>query len=187
MAGARDDRMPEEVGELIGGEVRASRELMRTAIGLVVIVGGAWFLVWGAVGLADRLGLSGGFVGFTLVAIGTSLPELVTAAAAARHGESELVLGNLLGSNLFNSLAVGATIALVGTGEVTDARLVVFGSIAMVFVAAVMWVFIITDRKLKEAEGIVLVLLWVATLPFVYSPADEDAQPAEPVNRSSSV
>jgi cation:H+ antiporter len=187
MAGARDDRMPEELGELIGGEVRASRELMRTAIGLVVIVGGAWFLVWGAVGLADRLGLSGGFVGFTLVAIGTSLPELVTAAAAARHGESELVLGNLLGSNLFNSLAVGATIALVGTGEVTDAKLVVFGSIAMVFVAAVMWVFIITDRKLKEAEGIVLLLLWVATLPFVYSPADEDAQPAEPVNRSSSV
>jgi cation:H+ antiporter len=187
MGGARDDRMPEEVGELIGGEVQASRELMRTAVGLVVIVGGAWFLVWGAVGLADRLGLSGGFVGFTLVAIGTSLPELVTAAAAARHGESELVLGNLLGSNLFNSLAVGATIALVGTGDVTDARLVVFGSIAMVIVAAVMWVFIITDRKLKELEGIILLSLWVATLPFVYSPAEEDAQPAESLTRSSSV
>ena len=187
MSGARDDRMPEEVGELIGGEVRASRELMRTVVGLVVIVGGAWFLVWGAVLLADRLGLSGGFVGFTLVAIGTSLPELVTAGAAARHGESELVLGNLLGSNLFNSLAVGATIALLGTGDVTDGKLVVFGSIAMVFVAAVMWVFIITDRKLKEIEGIVLLLLWVGTLPFVYSPADEDASPAEPVSQSSTV
>lgn len=81
MSGTRDDRMPEEVGELIGGEVQANRELGRTLVGLVVIVGGAWFLVWGAVGLADRLGLSGGFVGFTLVAIGTSLPELVTAAA----------------------------------------------------------------------------------------------------------
>mgnify|MGYP001827234818 FL=1 len=187
VSGARDDRMPEEVGELIGGEVRANRELVRTLVGLVVIVGGAWFLVWGAVALADRLGLSGGFVGFTLVAIGTSLPELVTAGAAARHGESELVLGNLLGSNLFNSLAVGATIALVGNGEVSDAKLVVFGSIAMVFVAAVMWVFIITDRKLKELEGIVLLLLWVATLPFVYSPAEEDAQPADPAMQSSSV
>ncbi len=179
--------MPEEVGELIGGEVRSNREVVRTLVGLVVIVGGAWFLVWGAVGLADRLGLSGGFVGFTLVAIGTSLPELVTAGAAARHGESELVLGNLLGSNLFNSLAVGATIALVGTGEVSDAKLVVAGSIAMVFVAAVMWVFIITDRKLKEMEGIVLLLLWVATLPFVYSPAEEDAQPVDPATQSSTV
>lgn len=93
----------------------------------------------------------------------------------ARHGESELVLGNLLGSNLFNSLAVGATIALVGNGDVSDARLVVAGSIAMVFVAALMWVFIITDRKLKELEGIVLLLLWVATLPFVYSPAEDSA------------
>ncbi len=187
LGGARDGRMSADVGDLIGDEIRSPVEVSRTLFGLAVIVAGAWALVWGAVELADRIGLSGGFVGFTLVAIGTSLPELVTAAAAARHGESELVLGNLLGSNLFNSLAVGATIALVGDGRITDARLAVYGVIAMVIVAAVMWVFIVTDRKLKRPEAIVLICLWIMSLPLVYSPAEDAAPPPNPVIESSTV
>ncbi|MDH3293497.1 MAG: sodium:calcium antiporter, partial [Acidimicrobiia bacterium] len=72
-------------------------QAIRTGVGLVGTVVGAQLLVWGASALADAAGVSGGFVGFTLVAIGTSLPELVTAVAAARKGETELILGNLLG------------------------------------------------------------------------------------------
>ena len=78
------------------------------------MVGSSWFIVDGAGRVADALDLSGGFVGFTLVALGTSAPELVTSVQAARQGETELLVGNLLGSNVFNSLAVGGIIGLVG-------------------------------------------------------------------------
>ena len=76
----------------------------------------------------ERLELSGGFVGFTLVALGTSAPELVTSVQAARQGETELLVGNLLGSNVFNSLAVGGIIGLVGPGPVLDTTLAETGS-----------------------------------------------------------
>ena len=69
--------------------------------------------------MAARLGVPPEVIGFTLVAVGTSLPELVTAIQAQRHGEPDLLVGNLLGSNLFNSLAVGAVIGLAGAGSGT--------------------------------------------------------------------
>ena len=85
---------------------------VRTGVGLVGTVGFAYLVVRSATSIADDLGWTGGFVGFALVALGTSLPELVTALAAARRGESGLILGNLLGSNLFNSLLVGGAVFL---------------------------------------------------------------------------
>ena len=99
---------PHEIGELVGEAAPSTAtESIRTVIGLVLVAGSAWFVVTGAERIAEELNLTGGFVGFTLVAIGTSAPELFTAIAAARRGEIELLIGNLLGSNMFNSLAVG--------------------------------------------------------------------------------
>ena len=95
------------------------------------MVAGAQLTVMGATEVADRLGLAEGFVGLTLVALGTSLPELVTAIAAARKGEDELIVGNLLGSNLFNSLAVGATAGLLGPGTLDDPNLAGLGTVVM--------------------------------------------------------
>ena len=71
---------------------------------------GAQLLVVNASSIATRLGVSQLVIGLTIVALGTSLPELVTTIAAQRRGESDLVVGNLFGSNLFNSLAGGAVI-----------------------------------------------------------------------------
>ncbi len=93
------------------------------AAGLLATLAGAHLLVTGALDIADRAGLTGGFVGMTVVAIGTSLPELVTAASAARAGEGELIIGNVVGSNILNALAVGATVALIGSGPRHDATL----------------------------------------------------------------
>ena len=77
-----------------------------TLVGLVTMVGASHVLVWGSVAVAHAFGVSDLMIGLTVVAIGTSVPELASAIAAARRGEPELVLGNIIGSNIFNTLAV---------------------------------------------------------------------------------
>ena len=148
---------------------------IRTVVGLVGTVAGAQLLVWGASAVASQVGLSGGFVGFTLVAIGTSLPELVTAIACARKGATELLLGNLLGSNLFNSLAVGGLIAVVGPGPIVDRGLRTIGVIVMVAVAVGAWSFMVTLRRVHRLEGIILLLSWVVAVVLLARTATETA------------
>ena len=92
------------------------KEITMAVVSLALTLWGADRLVDGATGIAERLNISGGLVGLTLVALGTSLPELATAIAAARHGDNALVIGNVLGSNLFNALAVGGIAGVVGDG-----------------------------------------------------------------------
>ena len=92
------------------------KEIAMAVVSLALTLWGADRLVDGATGIAERLNISGGLVGLTLVALGTSLPELATAVAAARHGDNALVIGNVLGSNLFNALAVGGIAGVVGDG-----------------------------------------------------------------------
>ena len=112
-------------------------------------------LVWQSGG---RGGRAHGFVGFSLVAVGTSLPELMTVVAAARRDESGLILGSLLGSNVFNSLCVGAGLFLAGNGVVTDVALQTRGSVAAMVVAFVMVIFMRTmgSNRLSRIEGAVL-------------------------------
>jgi len=133
----------------------------RTAIGLVGTVVGAEALVSGALGIAAGLGITAAVVGLTVVGLGTSLPEAVTAIRAAPRGGADLVIGNVLGANLFTSLAVPAVAALVRPGTVpeTVARLPVVGMVlAMLVVVAT----IATGHRLRRAEGVLLVALYVA-------------------------
>jgi len=80
--------------------------VVKTVVGLAVLVGSSYVLVEGAVGVARFFGVSDLLIGLTVVAVGTSLPELASAVASARRGEHEFVIGNIVGSNLFNTLAV---------------------------------------------------------------------------------
>ena len=89
-----------------------------TVAGLVVLVASSRVLVWGAVALAQALGVSDLVIGLTVVAVGTSLPELASSIAAARKGEDDLAVGNVVGSNLFNTLAV---VGLAGAIRPMDA------------------------------------------------------------------
>ena len=77
-----------------------------TLVGLVVLVAGARAFVWGAVELARVVGLSERVIGLTIVALGTSLPELFTSVMAALRGNSDIAIGNIVGSNIFNVLAI---------------------------------------------------------------------------------
>lgn len=143
------------------------RSATETAIGLIGTVLGAQLMVWGALAIAAAAGLTGGFVGFTLIAIGTSLPELVTAFAAAKKGETELILGNLLGSNMFNSLAVGGVVAILGAGEFADRIPATYGVGAMVFIAILTWVFMMTRGKFTHIEAFVLLSAYVFAILLI--------------------
>jgi len=127
---------------------------------LVVVIVSASLLVHGAETMADELDLSGGFVGFTLVAMGTSAPELVTAIAAARRRETDLLVGNLLGSNLFNSLAVGGVIGLVGPGQLTDTTLAGEGAILMIAVVVGSWLMML-GKGVNRPRAVVLAAAWL--------------------------
>ncbi len=161
-------------------EVRAAAEAARKplwwsigllAVGLVALVLGAGWLLDGAVGLATDFGVSPAVVGLTLVAAGTSLPELATSVVAARKGEPEIALGNVVGSNTFNVLGVLGVAALlhpVDMGGVTWPTL-----IAMLVASALAYGLVAWRGRLGRAEGAALVLVYgaytallVATTPI---------------------
>jgi cation:H+ antiporter len=161
-----DPMGPEVEHELEEQASRPTRRLIvETLVGLVATVGGAQLLVSGAVSVADRAGVGEGLVGFTLVALGTSLPELVTCIQASRRGDADLAIGNVFGSNVFNSLGVGGVSALIGPGDVANS-LVITAFIGVV-VAGAVGVMMMTGRRLVRWEGIVLVLAYLATVPIV--------------------
>ena len=158
----------DDLSELVGEDPPAlGIETLRTVVSLALVAGSAYILVEGAERVAEALNLSGGFVGYTMVAVGTSAPELVTAVVAARQRETELLVGNLLGSNVFNSLAVGGVISLVGSGPVGDVTLQTLGSLMMVVICAVSWVAMAVGHRVSRADGIVLLGLWVVSIALL--------------------
>ena len=159
----------EEEGEATLPDVVAAstrRDVVRTAIGLAATVIGAQLLVAGAQSIASDIGLSGGFVGLTLVAVGTSLPELVTAVQSARRNETALLVGNVLGSNVFNSTAVAGAAALIGPGAVADEGLTGAAAVSMVVVAGLAWLFLGLGGQLRRWEAALLLAVYAATLPL---------------------
>jgi cation:H+ antiporter len=140
-----------------------------TVVGLVGTVVFAYLVVSSATSIADDLGWTGGFVGFGLVAVGTSLPELVTALAAARRGESGLIIGNLLGSNLFNSLTVGSAVFVVNgpTPFNVAAGLPVWVLVVMVAVSWVVILLMRINRRIGRIEAVGLILLYLTMLGWL--------------------
>ncbi|MFA7387212.1 MAG: calcium/sodium antiporter [Thiohalobacteraceae bacterium] len=100
------DPLVSELSEDIPAEMSTPRALTWLAIGLAVLLVSSRILVWGAVGIAEALGVSDLIIGLTIVALGTSLPELAASMASALRGEPDIAIGNVIGSNLFNLLAV---------------------------------------------------------------------------------
>ena len=104
----RDDSLVHDVKEELQEQeyMSLAKALMWVVIGLALLMGSSQLLVWGAVKIAHYFGVSDLVVGLTIVAVGTSLPELASSIAAARKNEVDLAVGNIIGSNLFNTLAV---------------------------------------------------------------------------------
>jgi len=118
MLGLRDrhDPLVAEFTESIPDQMSMARSLMWFVIGLVLLIASSRMVVWGAVEIAHYLGVSDLVIGLTIVAIGTSLPELVASLVSALKGEADMAIGNVIGSNMFNLLAVLAMPALIHPG-----------------------------------------------------------------------
>jgi len=132
---------------------------MQFAVGAAIVVLGSRFLVDGAVGLATRMGIPSIVVGLTVVAVGTSLPELVTAITSSRKSVSDLAVGNVLGANIANLTLIVGTAAVVQ--NVTMDRLTqLFNFPAMLAVMAVLVWMLWTDRRVTRREGVTLVVIY---------------------------
>lgn len=129
--------------------------------GLALIVGGGSLLVEAAVGIAQQLGVSDTVIGLTIVAVGTSLPELVTSAMAALRRQGDIALGNVLGSNIYNILFIGGLTGAIAPTSV-PASIMAFDLWVLVAVSLVVLLFAFSGGRLSRKEGFVLVAAYIA-------------------------
>lgn len=146
---------------------RAWFEALRAVLGLAGVLAGAQLLVANASAIAADLGVPQLIIGFTLVALGTSLPELVTTIQAQRRGETDLVVGNLFGSNLFNSLAGGAVVAFAAPENLPSAGVAII--LAMILTGALAWALLRRGLVPTRLEGAVLLAAYALTTPLLLS------------------
>ena len=143
------------------------RSLTMIVVGIAALVLGAHLLIQGAVGIARVLGISERVIGLTMVAFGTSLPELASSIVAALRREGDIVLGNLIGSNIFNVLFIlGLTsvikpVAIVAQGVWLDL-------LVMMGVSILVWLFLTTQSRLTRWEGGLLILIYVAYMTYLF-------------------
>ncbi len=142
------------------------RELAIVVVALAVTVAASRLLVGSAADVAVELGIPEAFIGLSLVAIGTSLPEIVVGAQAARRGQTDLVVGNVLGSNMVNSLGIAGTAALLTPVAPLDSTGLGGATVLMAAFALVAGLLLATGRRLVRWEGLALVAVYCLTLPL---------------------
>lgn len=147
----RDPVLNEEVEEEYLPHLKPRRAWMTFTLGLVLLVTSSRMLVWGAVTVAESLGISELVIGLTIVAIGTSLPELAATIASALRGHTEIALGNVIGSNLFNLLAVMAIPGIAGS-ESLDHSVITRDYPTMTFLTVFLAIAIYVSRKRSASK-----------------------------------
>jgi len=146
-------------------------ELGMAALGLGGLLLGAHLFLEGAVAAAVWLGVSDTVIGLTLVAVGTSLPELATTVAAARKGRMELAVGNVVGSNLFNLLLVLGVAAVLNPQPAED-RLLTIDLPVMIGLAVLCWLFPVMGRgRLRKWQGVFLLAVYAGYLVVMVTTA----------------
>ena len=141
------------------------KNILITILGLAAIIFGGDLVVDNGTKIAYSLGMSETLVGLTIIAIGTSLPELVTSITAALKKESEIALGNIVGSNIFNILFVLGTSAIISPLAVNDKVLI--DVVFMIVLTVVLLIFSRTGFKIGKREGMVLVAVYIIYLVYI--------------------
>lgn len=152
------------VEETAKAEHSMAQGLVRLFLGLLVLILSSRAIVWGAIELATLWGLSELIIGLTIVAIGTSLPELVASLSAARKGEHDMALGNIIGSNVFNTLGVVGVAALIApitpSSIILSRDILAMGLLTLLLFAMCLFAFK-TKRAFGRTSGTTLVLFFV--------------------------
>lgn len=161
-----------QLGEAVSGDTDAPAprcaliSSLWVIAGLIALVAGARFLVDGSVAIARGFGISEAFIGLTIVAVGTSLPELATSLIAALRRQSDIAIGNIVGSNIFNVLGILGVTALISPIPVAQ-RFLMLDLPVMIAVSVIFTLLLLTRKVIGRAAGVVLlaayaVYIWSA-------------------------
>lgn len=169
----KDDALAGETDSQLTSELMAMKTaIIWLVIGLILLIVSSRLLVWGAVTIAQSLGVSDLIIGLTIVAIGTSLPELASALAAVRKNEHDLILGNILGSGLFNTLAVVGLAAVIEPMSVAAEVLYRDWTLMLALAVALLVMgFGLTGwrKVISRFDGSILLLVYVAYTGYLLS------------------
>ena len=157
----RDKNIQEEVKKM-----SLPKSILFTILGIGMIVFGSNYVVNSASSIATALGISQRMISLTIVALGTSLPELVTSVVATRKGECDLAIGNIVGSNIFN---IGIVMALPVSifGGINQINFNNLDIIVMLISVLLLFVFSINDKKISRKEGMMFLLLFIVYYSYV--------------------
>jgi cation:H+ antiporter len=167
----KDDVLSSELDQEIPHDIPTGQALLLTLAGLLILVGSSKLLVWGAVNIATELGVSELIIGLTIVALGTSLPELAASIAGVKKNKSDLVIGNVVGSNLFNSLAVIGIPAMMTDFNISSIAINRDLSVTLGFTAALFLLAYLPKSsccKLTRFKGGILLLGFVLYQSLLY-------------------
>ena len=143
-----------------------SKAIIYSIMGGIMIYVGSNLAVDNSVGLAKILGVSEKMIGLTIVALGTSLPELVTGVTAARKGESDIAIGNVVGSNIFNiGIVLGLPISIFGGIDKINFSYV--DLVVMLVSGILLWIFSFSKRTINKKEGIVFILIFIVYYAYI--------------------
>lgn len=136
-------------------------------IGLAAIVLGSDFTVTGATAIAEALNVPSRIIGLTIVAFGTSLPELVTSVTAAKKHQADIAIGNIVGSNIFNILFVVGLAGIFSPEAIIFESAFIVDAIVAIFAAILLWILIFKNKKLEKAGGIIMLLCYAVYFAYL--------------------
>jgi cation:H+ antiporter len=137
-------------------------------LGIILLVGGAKLFVEGAILGARWLGISEAIIGLTIIAAGTSLPEVATSVAATLKGERDIAVGNVIGSNIFNILGVLGASSLVSFKDIpVSSEMAKIDISVMLFISLLCLPFVIWKKQLNRPQGIIFFLIWLSYTTFL--------------------
>jgi cation:H+ antiporter len=168
-----NDPLLTESAEEVPAEMPLNKSLFWLILGLLLLMASSKILVWGASNIAIELGISDLIIGLTIVAIGTSLPELAATVSSARKGETDLAIGNIVGSNLFNTLGVLAIPALIAPSSTVSAPVLSRDMPIMIGLTVLLILFGIgcyrsAHNKIVLWNGVVFLSLFIAYEGLLY-------------------
>ena len=162
----KNNQLQEEVQD-VKKDMSVMKSVLMILIGLVGLYFGGEWVVRGAISLSKLIGLSETFVGLTVIAVGTSLPELVTSGVAAYKGNTDMAVGNVVGSNIFNLLWILGVSALIrplpfDVASNSDIIMIIFSSTLLLFAVAVG-----KGAKIVKWEGVLFLLVYIAYIYYL--------------------
>lgn len=162
-----DKSLTEDVPE-IDENASIPKMILFVILGLVMVVLGSDFTVSGATKIAEIAGLDDRVIGLTVVAFGTSLPELVTCIQAARKGKTDIAIGNIIGSNIFNILFVLGISALVSPTPIIFKDSFIIDAVVAIGAAAVLWLLALKNRKIGKIGGIIMLVIYGGYFAYLF-------------------